>query len=435
MLKLTRHLFAWDPVPAYADYYERALFNHILSSQNPTNGMMCYYVPLRPGSRKNYNTPTDSFWCCTGTGIENHAKYGDSIYFHNGHELYVNQFVASELDWKSKAIKLRQETKYPEEGKTRLVISTASPAQVTLKVRRPGWAESGFELRLNGEEQKVRNQPGSWVVLDRTWKDGDVVDVSMPFSLRTESFRDNTNRLAILNGPLVLCAEVDSKKPTPAILSQDLRFERALQPVAGRPNTFTGPKELFRIAGDSQPATITLEPFYQMHGDRHYTVYWDHFTPAEWAQKEKAFAEDLRRKRELEARTVDAVNPGEEQNERDHNLKGQKMNTGPFMDRHYRDAQESGWFSWDLKVLPGQAQDLVVTYWGDDRGRTFDLLIDGHPLATQRLTGSHPGAFFDETYPLNPALTQGKEKVTVKVQASPNSFGGGVFGVRILRRP
>ena len=123
MLKLTRHLFCWDPRAEYADYYERALYNHILASQNPETGMMCYYVPLRSGSRKNYNGPLDRFWCCTGTGVENHAKYGDSIYFHDGDKtLYVNLFIASELDWKGRGLKVRQETRYPDEGATRLIV-------------------------------------------------------------------------------------------------------------------------------------------------------------------------------------------------------------------------------------------------------------------------------------------------------------------------
>src|SRR3974377_2231062 len=128
MVNLTPHLCEWDPRAEYADYYERALYNHILSSQNPQTGMMCYYVPLRSGSRKQYNTPLDSFWFCTGTGVENHAKYGDSIYFHDGErKLCWNLFIASELDWKARGLKLRQETAFPDEGQSRLVFHCDSP--------------------------------------------------------------------------------------------------------------------------------------------------------------------------------------------------------------------------------------------------------------------------------------------------------------------
>ena len=163
MLKLTRHLFEWDPRAEYADYYERALLNHILASQNPESGMMCYYVPLRPGARKVYNGFDDAFWCCTGTGVENHAKYGDSIYFHDGDKtLYVNLFIASELNWKAKGLKLRQETNYPREQGTRLVFTCDQPVELSVKLRHPAWAGSGFAIKVNGEPAAIESKPGSY---------------------------------------------------------------------------------------------------------------------------------------------------------------------------------------------------------------------------------------------------------------------------------
>jgi DUF1680 family protein len=434
MLKLTRHLFCWEPRAENADYYERALCNHILASQNPETGMTCYYVPLRSGSRKNYCDEYNSFWCCTGTGVENHAKYGDSIYFHDsGNTLYVNLFIHSELSWKAKGIKLRQETSYPDQSSSSLVFTCETPVELSLKLRRPYWTGEGFAVNVNRERQPSASPPGSWVTLTRTWKSGDTVFVEMPFTLRTEGFKDNSNRLAILHGPLVLGAQVDLKTPYPAIVADDGRFLPGLKPIAGRPNTFTGSADTFRIPGDNPVTGVTLEPFYKIHGNRNYVVYWDVFTRTQWRVKEQEYAAELQRRQALEARTVDRVNPGEEQNERDHNLKGEKTNAGDFGDHRYRDANEGGWFSWDLKVLPGQPQELVLTYWGEDRGRHFDVLLDGRKLATQQLTGSHPGAYYDEVYPLDPELTQGKEKVTVKVQGSPDTWAGGVFGVRVLR--
>src|SRR5260370_19735152 len=239
MLKLTRHLFCWEPKAEYADYYERALYTHILASQNPDTGMMCYYVPLRSGSRRNYNTPNESFWCCTGTGVENHAKYGDSIYFHGNDSLYVNLFIASELNWKAKGLKLRQETKYPDEASTRLLFSCATPTKLSLNVRHPFWAAKGFEIRVNGEKQIATGDCGSYAVLTREWKSADRVEVSMPFRLRPEGFRDNSNRFAILNGPLVLCAEVDPHKPFPTVVADEPALLASFQPIPGRPNTFS----------------------------------------------------------------------------------------------------------------------------------------------------------------------------------------------------
>lgn len=434
MLKLTRHLFCWNPRAEYADYYERALYNQILASQDPETGMMCYYVPLKSGSRKNYNTPTDSFWCCTGTGVENHAKYGDSIYFHDGaRTLYLNLFIASELKWPENGLTLRQETRYPDDGRTRLVFTCAKPVELGLHLRHPFWATRGFAVKVNGRKQNVASSPGSYAVVTRTWNSGDTVELSTPFSLRTEAFRDNPERLAILNGPLVLCAAVDARKPFPAIVAEGGGFLGSLKPVRGQPNTFAGPGRVFRIAGEPTGSGVTLTPFYRMHGDRHYAVYWDEFTPAQWRGKEADYQASLAREKALAARTVDLINPGEEQNERDHGLKGDNTQAGDFGGRKWRHAPDGGWFSYLVKVSPDQPVSLAVTYWGSDAGRVFDVLVDGEKIATQRLGNDKPGQFFDEIYRLPEALVRGKERVTVKFQAHAGSTAGGVFGLRVLR--
>ena len=434
MLKLTRHLFCWDPQAAYADFYERALYNHILASQHPESGMMCYYVPLRSGAHKAYNAPLDSFWCCTGTGVENHAKYGDSIYFHDGDRtLYVNLFIASELNWQARGLKLRQETKYPEQPASRLTLTCEPPCELSLRIRHPWWATSGLSLQVNGQPQAVSSQPGSYAVLTRTWKTGDTVDLALPFTLRTEGFRDNPQRFAFLHGPLVLCAQVDLGKPYPAIVAEENRVLASLRPVADQPSTFTGPAEIFRRAGETAGPGVTLEPFYKLHGNRHYVVYWDAFTPAQWQAKEAAYQLELAQQRELDARTIDAVQPGEEQNERDHKLQGERHGSGDFGGHKWRHAP-NGWFSWEVKVLPDQPQELRVTYWGSDVGRVFDVLVDGEKLATQRLNNNRPDQLYDEVQPLPESLTRGKQHVTVRFQAHPGNTAGGVFGLRVMRR-
>ena len=179
MLKLTRHLFCWEPKEEYAEYYERALCNHILASQNPESGMMCYYVPLRNGSRKNFNSPNDDFWCCTGTGVENHGKYGDSVYFHDDDKtLYVNLFIASELTWKAKGLKLRQETRYPEEQMTRLVLTCEQPRRSGTRAPAPLVGRLG--LRDQGERRAARGgeQTGSYAEVSRSWKTGDTLEIA-----------------------------------------------------------------------------------------------------------------------------------------------------------------------------------------------------------------------------------------------------------------
>jgi len=435
MLKLTRHLFCWDPRVEYADYYERALYNHILASQDPITGMMCYYVPLRSGSRKEYNKPLDSFWCCTGTGVENHAKYGDSIYFHSGtRALFVNLFIASELNWKEQGVRLVQETTYPAKGATRLTFTCERPVRFELCLRRPSWAVGGYEVRINGKRRRrTTGEAGSWIVLNRAWRSGDTVEVRMPFSLHTEGFADNPRRFAFLNGPLVLAAQVDPNKAFPAIVSSKEQAVRALFPT-GKPNTFTASPKLFKFPG-GRPSTLTLEPFYAIHNGRHYMVYFDSFTPLEWKQKEADYAARMARERELAARTIDFVVPDGEQSERDHDVKGEKTAHGDFGDRKWRHATDGGWFSWQMKVLPDEPQELAVTYWGSDaNNRIFDILIDGRRIATERLQNNRPNKFYAEIYPLTPDLVKGKNHVEVRFQAQEDAWAGGVFGVRILKQ-
>jgi DUF1680 family protein len=454
MLKLTRHLFCWNPKAEYADFYERALYNHILASQNPESGMMCYYVPLRSGSRRNFNTPTESFWCCTGTGVENHAKYGDSIYFHDNNSLYVNLFIASELSWKDKGIKVRQETTYPDEQATRLVFTCDNPVELTLQIRHPFWATNGFDIKVNGsaegadEERATGAQRdfqrfgarrseglGSFASIKRTWKSGDTVEVRLPFDLRIEAFRDNSDRFAFMTGPLVLAGEVDTRKPFPVIVGSKESLVAGLKPVAGKPNTFAT-SELFQVPGETQHQEI-LEPFYKLYHER-YETYWDRFTPEQWAVRQEDYRKELARQKELEARTVDYVNAGEEQNERDHNLVGKNTETRTFNDRTFRFADTNGWFSWELKVLPGQPQELSVALFGGGRGGSgYDIFVNDTKIATERLGGfggnARGQAPEPKVYQLTPDLLKQKEKIVLKFMALRDMRGGSVSSVRVLK--
>jgi hypothetical protein len=393
--------------------------------------MMCYYVPLRAGSRKNFNSPDHDFWCCTGTGVENHGKYGDSIYFHNASQLYLNQFIASELNWKEKGLQIRQETVFPQEEQSRLTLHCASPVTLEIKIRHPGWARAGFEIRVNGEQMEPGN-PGSYAAIQRQWKDGDGIEIKMPFALHEEGFADRPQRVAVMDGPLVLAAAIDVKKPRPAIVGEPESWLGQLTPFSGGVTpSFTA--AVFHFPGDSQPESLTLQPFYKIYQST-YQVYWDLLTPAQWQVMEKDDAAEKEKLRLLEARTVDFVQPGDEINERAHHQQGEKSGSGDFGDHSYRDASEGGWFSWDLKSLPDQREELVLTYWGADNGRHFDILIDGEKLATERLTASHPEVFFDQVYPLPPALTKGKQHLTLRLQGG-DTWVGGVFGARLLKAP
>ena len=439
MLKLTRHLFCWEPKAEYADYYERALYNHILASQNPETGMMCYYVPLKTGCAKGrlnptgFSTPEDSFWCCVGTGIENHAKHGDSIYFRGGNDtLYVNLFVASELNWRERGVTLRQETDYPQNASTRLAFRCQQPVELAVLVRHPCWATSGIRITINGKAEASSSAPGSYACLKRTWQTGDTVQVDLPMGLHTEAFRDNPQRLALLYGPLVLCTTTGAGAREAAIVAQAGHVLDTVKPAAGTGLTFTGSASVFRTGFDREDGDVTFIPFYREYKNP-YVVYWDLLSPAQWKAKQAEHEAELARQKVLAARTVDVIR-FEPDSEQAHKLTGEKSATGPHEDIHWRHAVDGGWFSFEMAVKPDKPLELWCTYWGGDVGREFDILVDGVRIATQTLQNNCPGRLFEQKYAIPETLTKGKAKVRVKFQAHPGSTAGGVFGCRLMVR-
>ncbi len=292
MLKLTRHLFALEPSAELMDFYERALYNQILGSIEPQKGMVTYFVPLKPGHFKVYSTPEDSFWCCTGTGMENHAKYADTIFFHQQCALYVNLFIPAELNWKAKGLTLRQETKFPDTDSTRLTFHCGKPHSLLLKVRWPASAQKGMQVTVNGAAAKVDGQPGSYVGIQREWREGDVVEVRLPMGLRTEPLPGNNPRIvAIFHGPIVLAGELGTQglekinfwthgqtdlvrvptPPIPQLVCQPAELVSKLEPVSGKPITY-------RTKGIGRPVDVTFSPLYKLHYQR-YAVYWELRSP------------------------------------------------------------------------------------------------------------------------------------------------------------
>jgi len=439
MLKLTRHLFDWEPKAEYADYYERTLFNHILASIHPETGMTLYYLPLRSGmargdARNGFAEPFGSFWCCTGTGVESHAKHGDSIFFHGDDlDLYVNLFIASELDWKSKGIRLRQETRFPDAPSTRLTFACTAPAALRLHIRRPSWAGEGFRVRVGGEEVPVTVEPGHFVTLRRTWKDGDTVDVNLPMTLHTEGFRDDPRRRALLYGPIVLCAPTKAGNEAAFALADQATVLQAVRPVEGVPLTFEGSAPVFRRNLGPAEGRTEFVPFFREF-KRPYIVYWDLLSDAEWSKKEAAHREEAVRLERLKARTLDTL-IFEGNAEKAHKLKGERSDAGEFGGRRWRHATDGGWFSYEMKVAGDKPVDLHCLYWGSDSGgREFDVFVDDVKIASQTLDRNAPDKFFEVIYPIPAALTSGKDKVTVRIHALEGKTAGGLFECRTLVR-
>jgi DUF1680 family protein len=432
MIKLTRQLFRWDPKSEYGDYCERAIFNHILGSQNPETGMMGYYMPLN-NSPKLFSEPENSFWCCCGTGVENHARYGECIYFHDGAKcLYVNLFIASELQWKERSLTLRQETQFPESATSKLTVTCREPVELTIKLRRPCWAVSGFEISVNGEKQNTESQPSSYISLKRRWQSGDTIDIRMPMNIHTEGFCDNPKRLAILYGPIALSMPCDGKTPSPVIVGEIDKISAAIHPTE-QPLHFQCSPDIFRAVAKESKGPIVLSPFYQQYRQP-YVTYWDVVTEEAWKAKCEAYEAEKKRQESLNARTIDQVATGVESSESSHHYQGEQCHSGPGMDgRMWRDASNGGWFSYEMNTAKKSPLELICTYWGDDAGgRDFDILVDGVKIATESLKGGKPNGYIDRTYSIPVEVTAGKERVTIRFQAQPGKTAGGVFGCRLL---
>jgi DUF1680 family protein len=290
MLKLSEHLFEWDGSEKVADYYERALFNHILASQNPETGNVTYNLSLAMGGFKDFQDPYE-FTCCIGTGMENHSKYGRNIFYHNNNDLFVFQFIASQLDWKEKGIILTQNTTYPEEQGAHFEFKCEKPVNITLQIRYPYWARNGIEITVNGKKKNVLQQPGSFVSIEREWKTGDIADVKIPFSLRLEAMPDDSNRVAVMYGPLVLAGDlgplndsgVHDTSFVPVMITENRNPSAWMKPVDGKPNTFI-------TINTGRQADVEMKPFYTIY-NRHYSIYWDLFNEKEWQAKQSNIAE------------------------------------------------------------------------------------------------------------------------------------------------
>ena len=287
MLRLTRSLFALEPSAAYADYYERALYNSILASQDPDSGMMTYFQPVRPGYLKLYCTPTDSFWCCTGSGMENHARYGDSVYFRGDDALYVNLFIPSTLDWKEKGLKVTQTTRFPEQDRTLLRLNVRRPSKLTLNVRHPSWCRA-VTILVNGRRYATSRRPGGYVALSRVWRDGDTVEVHLPMTLRAEPLPGNPDVVAFLYGPVVLAGRLGREGLTPGadIIVNERTYGDVLNDQVEVPSLVGDAREIvkrirpsagealtFRTDGIGRPRDVSLIPYYRIAHER-YNLYW-----------------------------------------------------------------------------------------------------------------------------------------------------------------
>ena len=458
MLKFTRRLFALWPDAHYADFLERALFNHVLGSIDPTNGSTCYMVCVgQSREQREYADMFQSFTCCLGTGMENHALHGDGIYYESVDKLWVNLYVPSTAEWKAAGVKLEMETTFPEGDSASIKLTLAEPKEFTLALRHPVWAGAGFSAKVNGELVKGdtnavssgrqaygRNSAplptSSYLEIRRRWSNGDTIELALPKSLHLEALPDNPRRAAILWGPLVLAGDLGEQHErrrrgetgpataAPVFVAAEKPVTDWVQPVADKPG-------VFHTVGVGRDRDVELVPFYRLH-HHEYGVYWNLFTPEEWEKKSANLLATQQKQHQLETATVAYAQPGEMQPERDFNFQGE--DSSPVRVMEHAGRRGSKWFSLDLPVEPGRPMVLAVTYNSDEpMTRSFEIQIDGKKLADQTIDRRSPEQlerFFDINYPIPADLLTGKQKVTVRFQARDGSEIATVFGLRMLRR-
>ena len=450
MLRLTAMLFERSDKAAYADYYERALYNHILASQRPGSGGFVYFTPMRPNHYRVYSQVDQAMWCCVGSGIESHAKYGEFIYAHEADTLFVNLFIPSTLEWREKGVRIVQSNNFPDQASTRITVD--GEARFALKIRYPAWVAPGkLAVRVNGKPVGIDAKPGGYARIERAWKRGDRIDVTLPMTTRLEQMPDKSNWYAVLHGPIVLAAKTnpfpnerlnfvadDSRmghvasgqvcplEAAPVFVSDRRDFVRRFQPVKGKPLTFSAPGLVQGGAGSS----TEFIPFFRLH-DARYMVYWQQSTPGEFARMKLDNAAREAERLALDAQTIDQVAPGEQQPEADHLFKGEGADAGISGGRHWRRADK--WFSYQLRDPQREAKLLRLSFARADAGRRFDILVNGERIAEVALAGDEAEEFYVRDFALPPGLVQEDGKLEVKFVAAQGSKAGSLYGLRLMR--
>ena len=439
MLKMTRQLFAVKPEMKYAEFEERALFNHVLGSIDPEDGRTCYMVPIGQGVRHEYQDMFRSFTCCVGSGMESHSLHGDGIYYESADRLWVNLYVPSTANWKAAGVQFAMDTDFPEGEKATLKLSMQRAKQFTLALRRPSWSEAGFEVRINGQLFKDVSGPGTYVALKRSWKTGDVVTVALPKSLRIEGLADNKNRAALMWGPLVLAGDLGPERrggpgdPIPSFLTESRPIEEWLKPEREKPGSFRS-EGIGRLTDQSEKE-VEFIPFYRLHR-RTYSIYWDLYNSDTWTKRLAEVAAENARSKQIDSMTTVFVQPGDTQKEKEFNQQGEETSTDGTSGRRARRGKK--WFSYDLPSDSTKIPALLITYFTIERStRTFDILVDGQRVGQQKIERSVPGSaaghFFDVEYKIPTELLKDKKKITVRFQSTGGNEIAGVYGVRLIR--
>ena len=453
MLKLSEELHRRNPEARYADFYELATFNHILSSQHPEHGGYVYFTSARPRHYRNYSAPNEAMWCCVGTGMENHGKYGQFVYTKIQDNLFVNLFAATQLNWKERGIVVRQETQFPYAETSRISIAEGK-GQFTLQVRYPAWVKPGeFALKVNGQPVSIVTGPSSYVAISRKWKKGDVVDITFPMHNSVKYLPNLPQYIALMHGPIMLAMKTGTEDLV-RLIADDSRFGQLAvgkklpvdqAPILINNNLEDIANQLHPIAGKPLHFTLTtrmeneirneLMPFFELHDSR-YMMYWLALSENSYKGYLDNLAKREQERQALEDRTVDKVQPGEQQPESDHFMETDRSNVGNTNDVFYRDASDGHYFSYLLQTGGQTELSLRLKYWGvgEWKSHEFDILVDDVVVTSVNNTGKYRISEFKyETYPIPAELLKGKKQVRVKFQAKPRKQIGEIYEVRLVK--
>lgn len=449
MLRLTKMLYQDSPETNFADYYERALYNHILASQEPEKGGFVYFTPMRPGHYRVYSQPETSMWCCVGSGLENHTKYGEFIYAHQKDTLYVNLFIPSQLTWKEKGVTLTQETRFPDDGKVTLRIDKAPKKGITLKIRQPQWTghSKEYNVKINGKnEASIVEENSNYLTLHRKWKKGDVITFNLPMKVSLEQIPDKKDYYAFLYGPIVLAASTGTGH-LDGLYADDSRGGHIAHgkqiPLQEVPMLIGNPESIrnslhkkddnqliFTFDGNVYPAqnkTLELIPFFRLHNAR-YAIYFRQANEEQFKiiQKEMATAE--RKATELANQTVDLIFPGEQQPESDHGIQYEQAETGTNKDRHFRRAK--GWFSYNLKVKK-EAGRIRITIQKNDRNKVAILLNNNKLAVNPTISEADKDGFITLSWLLPQKLKSGS--CPIRFTPDGTEWTPAIYEVRLLK--
>ncbi|WP_235872062.1 glycoside hydrolase family 127 protein [Pseudoxanthomonas winnipegensis] len=425
MLKLTRHLYQWTPQARYFDYYERTLHNHTMAAQHPATGMFTYMTPMITGGGREFSDRFDSFWCCVGSGVEAHAQFGDSIYWQDGSALYVNLYIPSTLDWKQGDLALELDSGIPQNGQVRLQITRAGAgAPKRLMLRIPAWCEGRYTLRLNGRAAKTTPVDG-YTRLERAWKAGDVVELTLETPLRLEHAAGDPDSVVVMRGPLALAADLGPvstpyDRPDPALVAD-------VCPLSGfvplpEPGRF--------LASTTRPQALEFAPFYAQY-DRRCALYFRRMDSRQWTQEAERRTREQAEHAALLASAVDVILFGDPASEQAHKLSSETSFSGAYRRQACRDVRGKGFVEFQMKGSQAQLV-LRLRFWGSDKGR-FNILINGALAVEVQVERGQVIEFVDHDYPLPLALTHDSALLTFRFEPQHGDTAGPLFGGWLLQ--